>query len=115
MRTDSIQQLRLRLRDSLKVATLLGYGPRFHHAFGWYYRQNRPNGLLIQVTEDPSEDVKVPQESYTFGELMKAQAEADWAVLSKEPGRILRIHLASDCASGLEDLHDLWTEVLGEA
>ena len=73
--------LRLRLRDRLKVATTVGYGPRFLHSTGQLHKGGRPIGHFLQITEQPGEDLPIPGEEFSFGQLEAAQAEGDLIAL----------------------------------
>src|SRR4029077_12473339 len=61
--------IRLRLRDRLKVATTLGYGPRFLHSTGQLHKGAPPVGHFLQITEPVKEDLPIPGEPFTFGRL----------------------------------------------
>src|SRR2546430_16928613 len=63
-----------KLRDRLKVATTLGYGPRFLHSTGQLHKGGPPIGHFLQITERPDQDVPVPGMPYAFGQLEAAQA-----------------------------------------
>jgi len=73
--------IRARLRDRLKVATTLGYGPRFLHSTGQLHKGGLPVGHFLQITERPDRDVTIPGMPYTFGQLEAAQAEGDLRAL----------------------------------
>jgi transaldolase/glucose-6-phosphate isomerase len=73
--------IRLRLRDRLKVATTLGYGPRFLHSTGQLHKGGPPVGHFLQIVERAREDLPIPGESFSFGELEAAQAEGDLLAL----------------------------------
>src|SRR5256886_13559388 len=47
-----------KLRDRLKVATTLGYGPRFLHSTGQLHKGGPPIGHFLQITERPDQDVR---------------------------------------------------------
>lgn len=105
-----LQACRLWVRDNKKVATCLGFGPRFLHSTGQLYKGGPNTGVFIQITADHKNDIKVPHRNYTFGNVIAAQAQADFSVLSKNGRRILRIHLTTDIASGLKHLFSLLKE-----
>jgi transaldolase / glucose-6-phosphate isomerase len=69
----ALAELRLKLRDRLRLATTVGYGPRFLHSTGQLHKGDRGNGLFIQFTQDPPRDAPIPDEagkpesSITFG------------------------------------------------
>jgi transaldolase/glucose-6-phosphate isomerase len=83
--------IRLRLRDRLKVATTLGYGPRFLHSTGQLHKGGPPVGHFIQIVERAGEDLPIPGESFSFGELEAAQAEGDLLALRGRGRPAIRI------------------------
>ncbi|QNT77481.1 bifunctional transaldolase/phosoglucose isomerase [Entomobacter blattae] len=100
-----IQDLRLAVRDSKKVATAAEFGPRFLHSTGQAYKGGSNDGVFLQVTSDNSHaDVSIPGEKYTFGVVGAAQARGDFDVLSERGRRVLRVHIQGDLKSGLEKL-----------
>lgn len=102
-----LQKLRLTVRDRLRVATVLGFGPRFLHSTGQAYKGGPNTGVFLQITADDAQDLPVPGQKYTFGVVKAAQARGDFAVLAQRGRRALRIHLGTDVAAGLHRLHDL--------
>jgi glucose-6-phosphate isomerase len=103
--TDEVLQLiRVRLRSRTRLATTLGYGPRYLHSTGQYHKGGPPTGLFLQLTVDDQEDVPVPGSPYTFGIFRRAQALGDLEALRRHGRRVIRIHLGSDVRQGLRDL-----------
>jgi len=108
--TAALQQLRIQLRDRLKLATTLGYGPRFLHSTGQLHKGDAGNGLFIQITADDRKDVRIPDEagspdsSITFGVLKAAQALGDRQALLDVKRRVIRFHLGADVVDGLKRL-----------
>jgi transaldolase/glucose-6-phosphate isomerase len=102
-----LQRIRHRVRDRHRVATCLGFGPRFLHSTGQAYKGGPPTGVFLQVTCDDAEDLPVPGRRFTFGVVKAAQARGDFAVLAERRRRAMRIHLGADVAAGLERLDDL--------
>ena len=105
--TSRLQEIRLATRDAGKVATCLGFGPRFLHSTGQAYKGGPNSGVFLQLTADPVEDLPVPGHKYTFGLVEAAQARGDFEVLAERERRVLRVHLGSDVAAGLERLGEL--------
>ena len=93
-----------RNRDRLKVATTLGYGPRFLHSTGQLYKGGPNTGVFLQITADDAQDLPVPGQKYTFGVVKAAQARGDLEVLLERGRRVLRVHLGSDVDVGLPKL-----------
>jgi glucose-6-phosphate isomerase len=85
---------RMRLRDRLKVATTLGFGPRFLHSTGQLHKGGPNTGVFIQIVEPPDEDAPIPGEPYTFGQLIAAQALGDLQSLREHGRRVARVRLA---------------------
>jgi transaldolase/glucose-6-phosphate isomerase len=83
--------IRLRLRDRLKVATTLGYGPRFLHSTGQLHKGGRPVGHFLQIAQRSEQDLSIPGERFSFGELEAAQAEGDLLALRSRGRPALRI------------------------
>lgn len=109
--TDTVlNDLRLRLRDKLKLATTVGYGPRFLHSTGQLHKGDGGNGLFIQLASEAIQDVPIPDEAgrptaaMTFGVLKKAQALGDAQALRNAGRRLIRFDLGTDVVGGLYQL-----------
>jgi hypothetical protein len=106
----ALQALRAQLRDRLKLATTLGYGPRFLHSTGQLHKGDAGNGLFVQFTADSPHDAPIPDEagspesSISFGVLEMAQALGDRQALLDTGRRVIRFHLGDDVAGGLSRL-----------
>lgn len=100
----AIQQFRHKVRDVKKVATCMGFGPRFLHSTGQDYKGGPNTGVFLQITSENAVDVQIPGQKYSFGVVVAAQAAGDLAVLESRGRRALRVHLGTDIASGLKTL-----------
>jgi glucose-6-phosphate isomerase len=100
----TIQGFRLKVRDAKRVATCLGFGPRFLHSTGQDYKGGPNTGVFLQVTSDHAVDLAIPGQKYTFGVVVDAQAAGDLAVLQSRGRRALRVHLGTDVGAGLKTL-----------
>lgn len=100
----AIQGFRHKVRDAKRVATCLGFGPRFLHSTGQDYKGGPNSGVFLQITADHAVDVNVPGQAYSFGVVIDAQAAGDLAVLELRGRRALRVHLGADVAAGLRTL-----------
>jgi glucose-6-phosphate isomerase len=83
--------VRRKLRDHLRVATTLGYGPRLLHSTGQLHKGGPPVGHFLQIVEGAREDVTIPGQPFTFGQLELAQAEGDLLALRKRGRPALRL------------------------
>jgi transaldolase/glucose-6-phosphate isomerase len=107
-----LQAIRQAVRDAKKVATCLGYGPRFLHSTGQAYKGGPNSGVFLQITCDDAADVPVPGRQYTFGVVKAAQARGDFEVLVERDRRALRVHLGSNVAAGLATLQQAINQAL---
>jgi len=110
--TALLQKIRTLIRDRKKVATCLGFGPRFLHSTGQVHKGGPNTGVFLQITADHDEDIQVPHHSYTFGAVINAQAQADADVLLQRSRRMLRIHLGKNIHTGLQQLYALLQSIL---
>ena len=106
-----LEKMRTAVRDRKRVATCLGFGPRFLHSTGQAYKGGPNTGVFLQVTCDDAADLPVPGQKYTFGIVKAAQARGDFDVLTERKRRALRVHL-HDPAAGLETLRAAIAEAL---
>jgi len=106
-----LQQIRVKLRDSSKLATTLGYGPRFLHSTGQLHKGDAGKGLFIQITATDAEDTPIPDEAgsdasrMSFGVLKLAQALGDGQALRDGGRQVIQLHM-TDLKTGLKRLAD---------
>ena len=110
---DAIQYFRHQVRGAKRVATCLGFGPRFQHSTGQDYKGGPNTGVFIQITADHPQDLPVPGQKYTFGVVIAAQAAGDLTVLEQRDRRAIRVHLGADVEAGLKRLSDAVEKALG--
>ena len=89
-----LQAARRALSRRTGVATTLGMGPRFLHSTGQLHKGGPDRIVVVQVVGEHDEDVPVPGESFTFGELEHAQADGDLTALRAAGKRAVRVPLA---------------------
>jgi transaldolase/glucose-6-phosphate isomerase len=98
---DTLQHMRLALRDKRHVATCAEFGPRFLHSTGQAYKGGPDSGVFLQITADDAKDLAVPDQKASFGVIKAAQARGDFDVLTERGRRALRVHLKGDLKAGL--------------
>jgi glucose-6-phosphate isomerase len=91
-RHELLQRVRLAIRDRHRVATTLGYGPRFLHSTGQFHKGGPDTGVFLQICAEKDE-YPIPGERYGFKALHRAQATGDYQVLERRGRRVLRIDL----------------------
>jgi glucose-6-phosphate isomerase len=74
-------------------AATIGYGPRYLHSTGQLHKGGPNNGVFLIITAEPSSDLPIPGESYSFGVLERAQALGDFESLIRAGRRALYLHL----------------------
>ena len=111
--TEALQGLRHRIRDRLRVATTVGYGPRFLHSTGQLHKGDGGHGLFIQFTANMPKDAAIPDKAgepasgMTFGVLKTAQALGDRQALLDADRKVIRFHFNSDVPDGLREIAGL--------
>jgi len=86
-------------------AATLGYGPRYLHSTGQLHKGGPDSGVFLVVTADPSPDLPIPGEPYSFGVLELAQALGDFESLNRAGRRALHLHLPSRDRQLVRRLH----------
>ncbi len=97
-----LTEVRRLLRERLGVATTLGYGPRFLHSIGQLYKGGPTTGAFLQIVIEPSNDLPIPEETYSFKTLFAAQSLGDYQALGKRRRPLLRFKIAGDPVAGLD-------------
>jgi len=99
-----LTKLRIGIRNKYKIATTLGFGPRFLHSTGQLHKGDGNKGLFIVITSDPGNDIDVPGQGYSFGTLIAAQGQGDIKALVNCKRRTLHLHLKGDIIKAVEEL-----------
>jgi transaldolase/glucose-6-phosphate isomerase len=102
--TAALARLRVALRDRTRLATTLGYGPRFLHSTGQLHKGGANTGLFLQIVDDGAQGMEVPETDYTFGDLLRAQAMGDAEALKERGRRVLRLSVGAKGAAALGEL-----------
>lgn len=101
------------IRRVYRLATTLGYGPRFLHSTGQLHKGGANNGLFIQVTVDCSAvELPIPEAGYDFWTLKMAQAYGDLRALLDQGRRVIRIHISGqDIETKIEKLAEVFEQL----
>ena len=83
------------------MATTSGYGPRFLHSTGQLHKGGPDGGRFLQIVDEPEHDLPVPETDFTFGTLIRAQADGDRKALEQRGRRVMRVNLGGDVSGGL--------------
>jgi transaldolase/glucose-6-phosphate isomerase len=90
---ERLQAARIALRDKHRVATTVGYGPRFLHSTGQLHKGGPNSGVFIQVVDEDPFDLEIPGKPYTYRTLIDAQALGDLQSLQARGRRVTTVTL----------------------
>src|SRR5712692_3504041 len=96
----ALAAIQVAIRDQHRVATTVGYGPRFLHSTGQLHKGGPNTGVFLQIVGDDLNDLQIPGATYSFGQLKQAQALGDYMALRNHGRRVLRVQV-HDVAEGL--------------
>ncbi len=102
--TAALETLRMAVRDGQRVATCVGFGPRFLHSTGQLHKGGPDSGVFLQITCDDKEDCGVPGSKAGFSVVKSAQAAGDLKVLHERGRRVVHVHLTGDVEHEVERL-----------
>lgn len=103
----ALSGLREAIRGRHRLATTLGYGPRFLHSTGQLHKGDGGNGLFIQLISEPAADLPIPDEpdatgsTMSFQTLKRAQALGDGQALEAAGRRLIRFELGREAAAAI--------------
>lgn len=104
----ALQSLRTAIQRRTRLATTVGYGPRFLHSTGQLHKGDANHGLFVQFTHSHARDAAIPDtagapaSSVSFGVLVDAQSLGDRQALLDNQRRVIRFDLGVDVVGGLE-------------
>jgi Phosphoglucose isomerase len=101
-------------RASRGRAVTFGWGPRFLHSTGQYHKGGPPVGSYLQITGAVRNDLAVPGQPYSFGDLQAAQAAGDRQALASRGRPLLHLHL-TDREAGVARLLEAARSLTEEA
>ncbi len=100
--------LRDKIMNKTKRAVLFGYGPRYLHSTGQLHKGDGNNGVFLILSADPAQDLKIPGQRYTFGQLCNAQALGDFKALEEKGRRVIKLHLTQPILESIKKITDLF-------
>lgn len=107
-----LTDLRTKVRDAHRIATTVGFGPRFLHSTGQLHKGGPDECVVMQITADDPDDMVIPGMNVGFRTLLAAQALGDWMSLDKRHRRGVRIHLKGAVEPALRALVSAVDEAL---
>jgi len=104
---DEITKLRSLVSKKTNKPTTFGWGPRFLHSTGQFHKGGQQNGAFIQITANSIVDVDIPDQPYSFAQLIMAQALGDAKALTERDLPLIRLHLKNRSSGITKLLTDL--------
>ena len=109
-----LQKIRFEITRKYKLASTVGFGPRFLHSTGQLHKGDAGNGIFLQFYYEPSVNLSIPEEmksmesTITFDVLIKAQALGDRQALLDAGRKVLSINLSENPGEKLEYILSLF-------
>ncbi len=100
----ALNALRRKVMERHRIATTLGYGPRFLHSTGQLHKGGPNSGLFLQLTASHTKDLPIPGKPYTFGVLADAQALGDLQALQASGRRVASVRVDSEDSQAIHRL-----------
>jgi transaldolase/glucose-6-phosphate isomerase len=104
---EALQSLRKKLVEKTRLASTLGFGPRFLHSTGQLHKGGPDGGLFLQLMDEVDILIEVPETEFSFNDLIRAQAFGDYLALKERKRRVLRINLGENAERGIKTLAGL--------
>ena len=110
--SEEVKKALLSLRDKImartKRAVLFGFGPRYLHSTGQLHKGDGNNGVFLILSAEPANDIKIPGQHYTFGQLCNAQALGDFQALQAKGRRVIKLHLTQPLLESIKRISSLF-------
>ena len=103
----ALRHLASALAARLGTVVTVGYGPRFLHSTGQLHKGGPRSGLFLQIVDEPSDDLQVPDLHRSFGGILRAQARGDRDALEERDRRLLVVNTGPRPLERLQLLVDL--------
>ena len=108
--TETFISLRENVRNRLGATIQFGFGPRYLHSTGQLHKGGANNGSFLIITHVLENDVTIPGEEYTFGQLEISQALGDLQTLDSNKRRVALIQLKSPLDKAFTELQNVIEE-----
>ena len=110
---EELNAMRKLVRDAKRVATSVGFGPRYLHSTGQAYKGGPNSGVFLQITQVEADDLAIPGREASFGIVKACQARGDLQVLAERGRRVVRVHIHGDPGAGLARIRRMVEQALG--
>lgn len=112
-RREAMEQIRHTVASRFSVASCLEVGPRYLHSTGQLHKGGPNKGVFLIVSAEEPKDILIDDDrAQSLGELAKAQAMGDFAILSERGRRCVHVHLPDNSAVTISALMKLLKRVV---
>ncbi len=99
-----LEQIRHNVAQGFGVPSCLEIGPRYLHSTGQFQKGGPNEGVILLLSADESNDIVIPGEAFTLGQMERAQAAGDMGVLAQRERFALHLHLPNNNGATLNEL-----------
>lgn len=112
-RREALEEIRHSVADRLGVASCLEIGPRYLHSTGQLHKGGPNEGVFLIISAEEPKDIAIEDSrAQSLGELAKAQASGDFAILSDRGRRCVQVHLPDNSAVSIRALVKAFKEAI---
>lgn len=98
--TAAFAELRSAISKRTRMATTLGYGPRYLHSTGQIHKGGSDSIIQVVIVQDDSDfDIAVPGNDYTLAQLSRSQAIGDVMAMRELGRQSLFVEIGQDAVS----------------
>jgi glucose-6-phosphate isomerase len=105
-RREALERMRNRVASRLGVASCLEIGPRYLHSTGQLHKGGPNTGVFLFLSADEDNDIIIPGEGLSLGDLAAIQAQGDFDALAARGRRAVQVHLAGNDSETLSRFAD---------
>lgn len=99
-----LEQIRHNIAQGFGVPSCLEIGPRYLHSTGQFQKGGPNEGIILLISADEPSDIAIPGETFTLGQMERAQAAGDMSVLAERGRFALHLHLPDNNGGVLNEL-----------
>lgn len=103
-RREPLERMRWSIARYLGAPSCLEIGPRYLHSTGQLQKGGKNNGVFLILSATEDDDILIPHESHSLGDIIIAQAKGDLVTLSNKGRKALHLHLSDNHAETLNKL-----------
>ena len=112
-RREALEEIRHSVADRLGAASCLEIGPRYLHSTGQLHKGGPNEGVFLIISAEEPKDIAIEDSrAQSLGELAKAQASGDFAILSDRGRRCVQVHLPDNSAVSIRALVKAFKEAI---